>query len=97
MSNFVISSTSPSGASLSNSTHIASIVSLRNKRRKYDGQIEEIEHELASLREDQQKLQIQLSNFSEADLVDEHEVDHQKEELRKAQERFDELDQKCDE
>ena len=43
----------------------ASIVALRNKRRKYDGQIEEIEYELAaSLREDQQKLQIQLSNFS---------------------------------
>ena len=74
----------------------ASIVALRNKRRKYDAQIEEIEHELASLREDQQKLQIQLSNFSEADLVDEHEVDNQKEELRKAQDRFDELDKKCD-
>ena len=75
----------------------ASIVALRNKRRKYDAQIEEIEHELASLREDQQKLQIQLSNFSEADLVDEHEVDNQKEELRKAKEKFDELDKKCDE
>ena len=74
----------------------ASIVSLRNKRRKYDSQIEEIEYELAAHREDQQKLQIQLSNFTEADLVDEREVDEQKEELRKAKEKFDELTEKCD-
>ena len=75
----------------------ASIVSLRNKRRKYNSQIEEIEHVLISLREDQQKLQIQLSNFSEDDLVDEREVDEQKAELRKAKEGFDDLTTKCDE
>ena len=75
----------------------ASIVSLRNKRRKYNSQIEEIEHVLISLREDQQKLQIQLSNFSEDDLVDEREVDEQKAELRKAKVGFDDLTTKCDE
>jgi len=69
----------------------AAIVALRNKRRKYDSQILEIEHDLAELREDHQALQIQLSNFSESDLVDPRDVEEQKKELLSSKEKFDEL------
>lgn len=72
----------------------AAIVTLRNNRRKYDAQILEIEHDLAELREAQQKIQIQLSNFTEDDLVDPQDVEEQKDELRKAKEKFDILTKK---
>ena len=69
----------------------AAIVAMRNKHRKYESDIVDIEIELSQLRTDQQEIQIQLSNFSEEDLVDENEINDAEEALAEATKKRDSL------
>ena len=69
----------------------AAIFMLRKKKKEHDEEMVLLENELVGLREEAQKVQLELSNFSETDLVSESEINEKQEEVDKLSEKTDEV------
>lgn len=69
----------------------AAIVVLRNKKKDHDNEMTELENELVGLRSEAQKVQLELSNFSESDLISESEINEKQQAVEKLSEKSDEI------
>ena len=69
----------------------AAIVALRGKKKEHDTEMSDLESELIDLREEAQKTQAELSGFSEEDLVSEKEIEDQKDEVNRLEEKYSEI------
>jgi exonuclease SbcC len=69
----------------------AAIFMLRKNKKEHDEEMVLLENELVGLREEAQKVQLELSNFSETDLVSESEINEKQQEVNKLSEKTDEV------
>ena len=74
----------------------ATIVNLRQKKKKYDQRIADLEAKLIESRKDQQQIQIELATFSEDDLITPDEFENQKSLYQKLKNEIREIQEKIE-